>query len=122
MSEATVSNQPFADDAVGGHLGSAELTPKGITMTTATFHYRRPWLPALTLLLSAAAVLVAVIALAMAPNDNSDAIRQSQLGRVVSPVPASVPARTQTAPVVNAHHDRSLDPIIECGRRLPAKC
>ena len=71
----------------------------------------------------AAAVPVAVIALAMAPNDNSDAIRQAQLGRAVSPVPApACPARTQTGPVVNAHHDRSLDPIIECGRRLPAKC
>jgi negative regulator of sigma E activity len=91
-------------------------------MTTAIVHYRRPWLPALALLLAAAAVVVAVIALAMAPNDNSDAIRQAQLGRVVTPVPASAPVRTPTNPVVNVHHDRSLGPIIECGRRLPARC
>jgi hypothetical protein len=93
-------------------------------MTTAVVHtnFRRPWLPALALLLSIAAVVVAVIALAVGPDSTSETIRQAQNSRIVSPVPASAAVHTATPSAGNAQFGRSLDLIIECGRRLPARC
>jgi len=51
-------------------------------MTSTIVHLRRAWVPALNMLLALAAVVIAVIALAIAPSEVNEAVTQSPAAEV----------------------------------------
>ena len=64
---------------------------KGFTMTSTIVHLRRAWVPALNMLLALAAVVIAVIALAIAPSEVNKAVTQSPVAEVDVPNPPADP-------------------------------
>lgn len=78
-------------------------------MTTATVHHRRPWLPALNMLLAGSAIVISVFALATDSADVTNVITQTP-SAAVGEAPADNPATPAPPAELNAS---TMTPLLD---------